>query len=145
MSVIAIVLSVLFAFISFCIVGLILLQEGKGGGLAAMGGAAMDNLVGARNPLRKLTTIFAAILLVLIVAIGTSLSQQNLKDESIPDGLAPAAPAPAAPEAGTQPAPAAETPVKEATTTAPDAPATETKPTADPSAPAEKTASEPAK
>lgn len=45
-----IVLGILFAFVSFCIVSLVLLQESKGGGIAAMGVSGMDNLVGARNP-----------------------------------------------------------------------------------------------
>lgn len=87
MTLLTIVLSVIFAFVAFCIVGLILLQEGKGGGLSAMGGAAMDNLVGARNPLRKITSVFAIIFLFLLIAIGTSLNRQNNADESIPEGL----------------------------------------------------------
>lgn len=80
-----IVLGIIFAFVSFCIVALVLLQESKGGGIAAMGVSGMDNLVGARNPLRKLTVIFSIIFLLIVMGINIILSR-NAREE-IPAAL----------------------------------------------------------
>lgn len=64
-----IVLGVIFAFLAFLIISVILLQEGKGGGLAAMGGAMTDSVMGAKNPLRRITAVLFICFIVLILGI----------------------------------------------------------------------------
>lgn len=102
MEILITVLAVIFGFSAFCLVGLILLQESKGGGIAAMGVPGMENLMGARNPLRKLTVAFAIIFLLLVLAIGALVNRQQ--DAVVPEGLAPAKDE-SAPAAGTAEAP----------------------------------------
>lgn len=74
------ILGVLLGFVVFCLIMVILLQEGKGGGITAMGGAAMDSFIGAKNPLRKITVVFSIIFLVLVLAIGVSINSQKGDD-----------------------------------------------------------------
>jgi len=81
--IVTIFLGILFGFVGLCIVGLVLLQEGKGGGIAAMGVPGMDTIMGARNPLRRLTVIFSIIFLVLILGINVYIHQRMRGD--IPD------------------------------------------------------------
>ncbi|MFH0910419.1 MAG: preprotein translocase subunit SecG [Planctomycetota bacterium] len=69
------ILGILFGFVAFCIVVLVLLQESKGGGIAAVGIAGVDNIIGARNPLRKLTVVFSILFLLLILGIGVSINK----------------------------------------------------------------------
>jgi protein translocase SecG subunit len=82
---VSIVLGILFGFVSLCIILLVLIQESKGGGISALGGAAMDNLIGGRNPLRKITVIFCCIFLVLVLAIGVSINKAQKND--VPEGI----------------------------------------------------------
>lgn len=83
---------ILFFFVAFFLISLILLQEGKGGGLAAMGGGAMDSVMGARNPLRMWTVYFAIAFVVLTLGINYSVAQSG----SLPDPVdtVPSPPAP---------------------------------------------------
>ncbi len=80
---------VIFFSLAFCLIGLILLQEGKGGGLAAAGGGAMDAVMGARNPLRRWTVYFCVALLLLILGINYHISR--LSPTAVPEGLRPPA------------------------------------------------------
>lgn len=64
-----ILLGIVFFLVGFLMLCLILLQEGKGGGLAAMGGAATDSVMGASNPLRRWTTYFFIAFVALSLAI----------------------------------------------------------------------------
>lgn len=82
-------LMIIFFFVAFCLIGLILLQEGKGGGLAAGGSGAMDAVMGARNPLRRWTVYFAVALLFLILGINYHISR--LSPAAVPEGLKPPA------------------------------------------------------
>lgn|GEM_PF-279411 len=128
----------LFFFVSFCIVGLILLQEGKGGGLAAMGGGSMDSVMGVRNPLRRWTAYLSVAFLVLALGINVSISRKGLRappkaieEEALP--VPPAAPAvtpPLVPAGDAKP----EAQKPEAAPVAPAAP--EATPIAAPAAPA---------
>lgn len=62
-----VLLMLLFLFLTFVVVALVLLQEGKGGGLTG-NAAGMDSVMGARNPLRRMTAIaFCGLVLVSIV------------------------------------------------------------------------------
>jgi len=107
----------------------VLLQAGQGGGLASLGGATTDTVLGGRQAvtiLHKLSWwcggIFLALSLLLSVVPrggGTSSLQEKLR-ASGPPAAVPSAPlplggtptAPAATPAPTTPAPAAEQPKK---------------------------------
>jgi protein translocase SecG subunit len=90
---VGIFLGIVFAVLALLMVCAILLQEGKGGGLAAMGGAATDSVMGARNPLRRFTAYcFAAFVLVVL---GMNYVKNRQANVEINAGLAlPAAPTP---------------------------------------------------
>jgi protein translocase SecG subunit len=113
----------------------ILLQEGKGGGLAGLGGAHVEATFGATNPLRRFTVVMAVLFLFLASFIdyaskGTKL---KIKEEAPPPpaststaepGAKPAeqgqpAEAPKPAETTAAPAPAEATPAPAAPATAP--------------------------
>ena len=70
-------LGFIFLIIAFLLTGLILLQEGKGGGLAAMGGAMTDSVMGAKNPLRRLTAYFFVAFVVVSIGINMMISRET--------------------------------------------------------------------
>lgn len=74
-------LMVFFFFICFIIVGLILLQEGKGGGLAGMGGATMDGVMGVRNPLRRWTAWMSILFVMFTLGFNAYLSWNKSADQ----------------------------------------------------------------
>ncbi|MCC8179373.1 MAG: preprotein translocase subunit SecG [Planctomycetes bacterium] len=75
---------IVFFFVSFLIVGLVLLQEGKGGGLTGMS-TGMDGVMGAKNPLRKMTAWL--FVLFVLLAIGINYYFHNRADTSVPTGI----------------------------------------------------------
>ncbi len=80
-------LLLVFFFISFLIVGMVLLQEGKGGGLTGMS-TGMDGVMGAKNPLRRMTAYL--FVFFVIMCIGINLYFHNTRqDASVPSGLGP--------------------------------------------------------
>ena len=96
----------------------ILLQSGKGGGLAAMGGASAgtDNLIGGRQAatlLTKATWMSGALFLGLALTLSV-MSSRRSQPESILQGqfqqAAPAAPPPVLPGIDDDAAPATGTP-----------------------------------
>lgn len=89
------VLGVLFFLFAFLLICAILLQEGKGGGLAAMSGAMTDSVMGAKNPLRRVTVVFFVGFILLVLALNYNINREN--NGEIAPGLAPIAqPAPVA-------------------------------------------------
>ena len=46
-------------------IGAILLQEGKGGGLSALGGTQAESAFGASNPIRRMTVILSILFFLL--------------------------------------------------------------------------------
>lgn len=60
-----IICGVVFVLVALLMIVAILLQESKGGGLAALGGTRAESAFGASNPLRKMTTVLAVIFLLL--------------------------------------------------------------------------------
>lgn len=96
------------------LIGIILLQPGEGGDIAAaFGGSSSQTAFGARGSatfLQKLTTSLAVGFMVLSVALVllTNLRQRNLMEKYTPPAkkAAPAKPGPAVPPAQGQPAPA---------------------------------------
>ncbi|MCC8166104.1 MAG: preprotein translocase subunit SecG [Planctomycetes bacterium] len=80
-------LLLVFFFISFLIVGMVLLQEGKGGGLTGMS-TDMDGVMGAKNPLRRMTAYL--FVFFVIMCVGINLYFHNTRaDASIPSGIGP--------------------------------------------------------
>ncbi len=105
------------------LIGIILLQPGEGGDLAAaFGGASSQTAFGARGSatfLQKLTTGLAVLFMVLsiVLVMVSNTKKSNLMERSLP---AAAMPQPAAP-ASSKPAPAQPSPA--AAAPAPQAPA----------------------
>ena len=64
------ILTYLFVSVAVLMTFLILLQEGKGGGLAALGGTKAAGVEGVTNPVRRFTAYLAAIFFVLAVILG---------------------------------------------------------------------------
>jgi preprotein translocase subunit SecG len=125
-------------FSSLVIVGLVLLQRGKGADAGAgFGSGASGTVFGARGAttaLSRATAVFAAIFMINSLALaylGSSASKPNEPQKTILDEAAPQ-PKPAAPAGAATPAPA---PTQQ--TTPPAAPAQNQNPAAPP-APAPK-------
>jgi len=89
------VLQFIYLFSCAFLVIIVLLQAGKGGGLAAAfgGGGGVDSAFGAKvgGPLRKVTAVFATSFLVLAIVLAIIRSTQS---RSVIDGkdLGPAPP-----------------------------------------------------
>lgn len=102
---------ILYVIDCLFLIGIILIQPGEGGDLAAaFGGASSQTAFGARGSatvLQKATTIAAVMFMVLSVVLvaATNLKQRSILDSNLPvvEKSAPAETAPAAP---TAPAPA---------------------------------------
>jgi preprotein translocase subunit SecG len=131
-----IILTVVQVFSAFAIIGLVLLQRGKGAEAGAGFGAGASGTVfgarGASTALSRATAIFAAVFMInslLLTYVGTKVSEAQPKTildeatEGTPKTPAGAAKTPA-PNAATVPAPAPVTPPSPASApaTAPVAP-----------------------
>ncbi len=142
---------IVFFFVSFLIVGLVLLQEGKGGGLTGMS-TGMDGVMGAKNPLRRMTAWLFVFFVLLTVSINWYFYSRG--DTSIPEGIElpkPTAIEEIAPATGPVVVPAPESPAEtggaalpvppdaDAATSAPatGTPESASEPAAAPAAPAE--------
>jgi preprotein translocase subunit SecG len=138
-----IILTVVQVFSAFAIIGLVLLQRGKGAEAGAGFGAGASGTVfgarGASTALSRATAIFAAVFMVnslLLAYVGTKVSQaqpQTILDQagdSTPKTPAGAAKTPA-PNTATVPAPAPTTPSPAPAAPAPAAP--ESTPSPEPS------------
>jgi len=78
------------------LVGLILIQRGKGGGLAAaFGGGGMEQAFGTRAATlaQKATAVMAVIFLALSVALGDEPMESQPADAPTPSAELPSAPA----------------------------------------------------
>jgi len=108
------ILTCIQVFASFAIVGLVLLQRGKGADAGAGFGAGASGTVfgarGATTALSRATAVFAAIFMINSLALaylGTSTSRQDAPQKTILDEAATPQPIPAPPAAGgSTPAPA---------------------------------------
>jgi preprotein translocase subunit SecG len=116
---------ILYILDCLLLIGIILLQPGEGGDLAAaFGGASSQTAFGARGSatfMQKLTTGLAVLFMVLsiLLVMFTNRSQGNIMDKNLPapetqKKAAPAVPQPAQKAPATAPAPSApaETPAK---------------------------------
>ncbi len=79
------ILMLVFFFVSFLIVGMVLLQEGKGGGLTGMS-TGMDGVMGAKNPLRRMTAYLFTFFVLMCLTINWYFHQRV--DTSLPSGMA---------------------------------------------------------
>ena len=68
---------VFYALVALLLVGAILIQEGKGGGLAALGGTRAETAFGASNPIRRLTVALAIIFFLLAGVLSWWLPRQG--------------------------------------------------------------------
>jgi preprotein translocase subunit SecG len=132
-----IILTVVQVFSAFAIVGLVLLQRGKGAEAGAGFGAGASGTVfgarGASTALSRATAIFAAVFMInslLLAYVGTKVSQaqpQTILDQASQSAPAPKTPAGAAktpaPNTATVPAPAPTPPSPAPTAPAAPAPA----------------------
>jgi protein translocase SecG subunit len=64
------ILTWLFVIVALLMTFLILLQEGKGGGLTALGGTKAAGVEGVTNPIRRATGYLAGIFFILAMTIG---------------------------------------------------------------------------
>jgi len=64
------ILTWLFVFIGMIMTFFILLQEGKGGGLAALGGTKAAGVEGVTNPIRRATAYLAGLFFILAIILG---------------------------------------------------------------------------
>jgi preprotein translocase subunit SecG len=101
---------VLLIIDTVALVGLILIQRGKGGGLAAFGGGGVEQAFGTRATTlaQKATAVLGAIYLLLAIVLGLSFGTSRMAVAPAPE-----APANTAPEKAPAPAPA-EKPVPSA-------------------------------
>jgi len=70
MNILVGILQGLFVIVAVFMVFFILLQEGKGGGLAGLGGTKAAGVEGVTNPIRRATAVLAVIFFLLAVLIG---------------------------------------------------------------------------
>lgn len=70
MEILLLILKGTMLFVAVIMTFFILLQEGKGGGLAALGGTTGAQIEGVTNPIRRATAYLAIIFLTLTVLIG---------------------------------------------------------------------------
>ena len=95
-TVLLIICGVLYALCALILVVAILLQESKGGGLAALGGTRAESAFGASNPLRRMTVVISVIFFVLAGVLSLWLAPPK----PIFKGSKPTAPAPEKPGEG---------------------------------------------
>ena len=145
-----VLLVILHVIVSFIMVGVILLQAGKGAEIGASFGGSSQTVFGSRGPgtfLSKLTVSAAVIFMLTSLSLSVlskgrflSTSVLDLKKKEAPaaeapatppatsEGTAPSATAPANPPEGQATAPATAAPSPTATAPATPAPAQETPP-----------------
>jgi preprotein translocase subunit SecG len=118
------VLLVLQVFCSAGIIGLVLLQRGKGADAGAGFGAGASGTVfgarGATTALSRATAVLAAVFMVNSLALAYMGTHRNVEPKSILDTAAETLPAPAKPATGSPPtAPSAGTPAQQSAPPAP--------------------------
>jgi protein translocase SecG subunit len=77
-TVLLIAAGVLFGLVSLIMIVAILLQESKGGGLAALGGTRAESAFGSSNPLRKMTVVLSILFFVLAGGLALALRPKTV-------------------------------------------------------------------
>ena len=106
MQVLFILLAILEGIVSFLLIGVILIQRSKGGGLGvSMGGGMGEAVFGARmgNVLTRVTVVLAAIFLLNTTVLSVLSAARWRQTPSIVDRLPPEPEAPAQPREGILP------------------------------------------
>ena len=80
----SVILLLVFLFVAGLMILMILLQEGKGGGLTGMS-SGMDQVMGARNPLRRWTAYFFVGFVVIAIFINWRLFARGQHDIPLGD------------------------------------------------------------
>lgn len=78
------VLKFLFILVALVMTFFILLQEGKGGGLAGLGGTKAAGVEGVTNPIRRATAVLSIIFFLLAILLGV-MARPSSRDRT--DGL----------------------------------------------------------
>lgn len=84
-----------YVLAALLMIGAVLLQEGKGGGLSALGGTPAESAFGASNPIRRMTVVLSIIFFLLAGFLSYISSRSRLRFErpaSQPTQTAPAQP-----------------------------------------------------
>lgn len=68
---------VIYGIVALLMLGAVLLQESKGGGLAALGGTRAESAFGASNPLRRLTVGLSIIFFLLASVLSLALAPED--------------------------------------------------------------------
>lgn len=91
MSPLHIFLLVTFAFVCFLLIASVLLQTGKGGGMAGLGGGSSDTAFGAHtaNVLQKFTMYCVIAFFVLVVLLSHTSKRELSKDSVMDNFVAP--------------------------------------------------------
>lgn len=91
MSILHIALLCAFVFLCFLIICSILLQTGRGGGMAGLGGGASDTAFGAHtaNVLQKFTMYCVVAFFVLVVVLGKTQKGEAERASVMEDFVAP--------------------------------------------------------
>ena len=133
-------LIIIHLFVSFIMIGAILLQAGKGAEIGAAFGGSSQTIFGSRGAatfLSKMTVGAAVIFMVTSLSLAF-LSKERAGERSIMNGSAsetapaPAAAVPSAPTAGQTPAPSSQAPAPSAATANQAPPSVTTGPSAGP-------------
>jgi preprotein translocase subunit SecG len=91
MSPLHIFLLVTFAFVCFLLIASVLLQTGKGGGMAGLGGGSSDTAFGAHtaNVLQKFTMYCVIAFFILVVALSHMSKRQGNNTSVMDNFIAP--------------------------------------------------------
>ena len=84
MEILLMVLKGLFLLVALIMTFFILLQEGKGGGLAGLGGTKAAGVEGVTNPIRRATAVLSIIFFLLAILLGV-MGRPTVKGKA--DGL----------------------------------------------------------
>ena len=75
---------IIYGLTALLLMGAVLLQESKGGGLAALGGTRAESAFGASNPLRRLTVGLSVIFFLLASVLAIALAPPKSVAEQEP-------------------------------------------------------------
>jgi len=82
-----VICGVIYGLAALLLMGGVLLQESKGGGLAALGGTRAESAFGASNPLRRITVVLSIIFFLLASVLALALTPKgSVAEKELPEG-----------------------------------------------------------
>ncbi len=93
-AVIVVIAKVIYIVAGILMVGAVMLQEGKGGGLAALGGTRAETAFGSSNPVRRLTVVLAVVFFVIAAGLSYYIGRGGTVGNIVTKPAKPAIPAP---------------------------------------------------